>query len=82
MEKHYISRFVLSLVKGHHLQLRCCPLLFHNFKWFNIRKPWAYHTVIQKEVDELLAKGAIEPFTGGTGFYSNVYVVPKHAGCL
>ena len=37
---------------------------------------------IQKEVDELLAKGAIEPSSGGAGFYSSVFVVPKHTGGL
>ena len=42
----------------------------------------AHHPVIQKEVDELLAKGAIEPSSGGAGFYSNVFVVPKHTGGL
>ena len=29
----------------------------------------AYHPIIQKEVDELIAIGAIEPLTGGAGFY-------------
>ena len=33
-------------------------------------------------MDELLAKGAIEPPTGGVGFYSNIFVVPKHTGGL
>ena len=42
----------------------------------------AHHPVIQKEVDELLAKGAIEPSSGGAGFYSNIFVVPKHTGGL
>ena len=28
------DRFVLNMVKGHHLQLSCCHLLFHNFRWF------------------------------------------------
>ena len=42
----------------------------------------AHNPVIQKEVDELLAKGAIEPSSGGTGFYSSVFVVPKHTGGL
>ena len=36
-----------------------------------------YHPIIQKEVDELLAKGAIEPSSGGAGFYSSMFVVPK-----
>ena len=42
----------------------------------------AHHPVIQKEVDELLAKGAIEPSSGGAGFYSSMFVVPKHTGGL
>ena len=42
----------------------------------------AHHPIIQEELDELLAKVAIEPLTGGTGFYSNVFVVPKCTGCL
>ena len=40
----------------------------------------AYHPIIQKVVDELLAKGVIEPSSGGAGFYSSVFVVPKHTG--
>ena len=40
----------------------------------------AHHHVIQKEVDEPLAMGAIEPSTGGAGFYPNVFVVPKYMG--
>ena len=33
--------------------------------------------LIQKKVDELLAKGDIKPSSGGAGFYSSVFVVPK-----
>ena len=42
----------------------------------------AHHHVIQKEVDELLAKGVTEPSTAGAAFYSNVFVVTKHVGSL
>ena len=35
-----------------------------------------------RRLDELLAKGAIEPSSGGVGFYSNVFVVPKHTADL
>ena len=42
----------------------------------------AHHPIIQKAVDELLSKGAFEPSSGGAGFYSNVFVVPKHTGGL
>ena len=55
------NRFVLNMVRGHHLQLRSRPPLFRNFQHFNVKVPAAHHPVIQKEVDELLAKGAIEP---------------------
>ena len=61
---------VLNMVKGHHLQLRCYPLLFHNFKSFEIKATKAHHPVIPKKVDELLTMGAIEPSTGGAGFTS------------
>ena len=42
----------------------------------------APHPVIQKELDKLLAKGAIALSIGCAGFYSNVFVVPKHTGGL
>ena len=70
------------MVQGHHLQLRSHPPLFRNFRHFNVKVPAAHHPVIQKEVDELLAKGAIEPSSGGARFYSSVFVVPKHTGGL
>ena len=55
------NRFVLNMVRGHHLQLRSHPPLFLDFWHFNVKAAAAHHSVIQKEVDELLAKGAIEP---------------------
>ena len=76
------NRFVLNMVWGHHLQLRSCPSLFHDFWCFYVKVVTAYYPVIQKEVDELLAEGAIEPSSGGAGFYSSVFVVPKHTGGL
>ena len=42
----------------------------------------AYQPIIQMEVDELLAKGTIEPWTGGAGFYSVYFVVPSHTSSL
>ena len=42
----------------------------------------APHPVIQKDIDELLPKDVTEPLIGGTGIYSNLYVVPKHTGGL
>ena len=72
------NRFVLNMVWGHHLQLRSCPPLFHDFWHFNVKAASAHHPVIQKEVDELLAKRAIELSSGGVGFYSSMFVVPKH----
>ena len=66
------NRFVLHMVRCHHLQLRSHPPLFHDFWHFNVKAAAAHHPVIQKEVDELLAKGTIEPSSGGVGFYSSV----------
>ena len=68
------------MVWGHHLQLRSHPPLFCDFRHFNVKVAAAHHPIIQNEVDELLAKGAIEPSSGGGGFYSIVFVVPKHNG--
>ena len=65
------SRFVLNKVKGHHLQLRYHHPSSHNFKWLNIKPAMGNHPIIQKEVDELLAKGAIEPLMGVTVLYLN-----------
>ena len=61
---------------------RSHPPLFCDFWHFNVKVAAAHHPVIQKEVDELLAKGAIEPSSGGAGFYSSAFVVPKHTGGL
>ena len=68
VEEHYFNRFVLNMVKGHHLQLRSHPPLLGNFKVFSVKAAAAQHPIIQKEVYELLAKGAIEPLPGGVGF--------------
>ena len=76
------NRFVLNMVWGHHLQLRSHPPLFHDFCCFNVKVAAAHHPVIQKEVDELLAKETIEPSLDGAGFYSSMFVVPKHTGGL
>ena len=73
---------MLNKVCSHHLQLRFSPPLFHDFWHFNVKVAAAHHPVFQKEVDELLAKGAIEPSSGGTGFYSSLFVVPKHTGAF
>ena len=69
------------MVKGHHLQLQAGPLFCH-FQLFNVKVTSAHYSVIQKEGQELLAKKAVEPSTAGSGFYSNVFVVPKHVGAL
>ena len=76
------DRFVLNMVWGHHLQLRSYPPLFCDLRHFNVKAAAAHHPIIQKEVDELLTKGAIEPCSGGAGFYSSVFVVPKRTGGL
>ena len=64
------------MVQGHH------NMGFCNFQQFNVKAAAAHYPIIQKEVDELLAKGVIEPSSGGNGFYSSVFVVPKHTGGL
>ena len=64
------NRFVLNMVQGHHLQLGSCPPLFCNFWQFSVKAAAAHHPIIQKEVDELLAKGVIEPSSGDAGFCS------------
>ena len=74
------NRFVLNMVWGHHLQLRSHPPLFHDFWHFNVQAVAAHYSVIQREVDDFLAKGAIEPSSGGAGFYSSMFEVPKHTG--
>ena len=75
------NRFVLNMVQGHHFQLRSCPSLFCNFRQFNVKMAAAHHPIIQEE-HELLSEGAIEPSSSGAGFYSGVFVVPKHTGGL
>ena len=69
------NRFVLNMVWGHHLQLQSHPPLFCNFWQFNVKVATTHHPIIQKKVDELLAKGAIEPSSAGAGFYSSVLTV-------
>ena len=64
--------------RGNHHQLWSHLPLFHNFWQLNVKAATTHHPIIQKEVDELLAKGSIEPSSGGAGFYSRVFVVPKH----
>ena len=75
------NRFVLNMVQGHHLQLRSCPPLFCYFWQFNVKVAAALHPIIH-EVDELLSKGAIEPYSGFAGCYPSVFVIPEHTGGL
>ena len=50
------------MVKGHHPQFRCLTLLLCNLDRFD--KGIVVHcSVIQKEADDLLPRGATEPFT-------------------
>ena len=76
------NRYVFNMAQGHHLQFRSHSPLFHNFQQFNIQAAAAHHPIILKEEDELLAEGAFEPSSGAAGFYSSVFVVPKHTGGL
>ena len=46
---------------------------------------WGHHLQLRSHPPlfcELLAKGAIEPSSGGAGFYSSMFVVPKCTGGL
>ena len=63
------NRVVPNVIKDLHLQLRCHPPLLQKFLWFNIIAAMAHHPSIQKEVDEMLAKGSIEPWMGCAGLY-------------
>ena len=74
--------FVLNMVQGHYFQLRSFPALFCNFQQFSSKVAAAHHPIIQKEVDKMFAKGTVEPSSGGAGFYSSVFVVPKYSGGL
>ena len=76
------NRFVLNMDWSHHLQLWSQPPFFCYFWQFNVKAATAHHPIIQKEVDELLVKGAIEPSSGGAGFYSSMFVVPENTGGL
>ena len=60
---------MLHVVKGYHPQFRYYPKFYENFTWFNIAAAMAHHPNIQKEIDELSAKGFIEPLMVGAGFY-------------
>ena len=61
------------MVKGHHPQLRCHSLTFHKFKQFRIKAAVPDQPVIQKEVGNLLTKGAIVPHAGGVGFHFKMF---------
>ena len=74
-------KFVLDM-KGHYLQHSCHLPLFHNLRWFDIQATPAHHSIVQKEVDELLTKGSVGLSTVGAGFCPNIFVVPKHMGGL
>ena len=69
------------MVKLHHLQLRVCYPLFYNFHQFQVEAAWGHHPVIQKEVQQLVAKGSIEPSTVVLVSIP-VCVIPKHLGGL
>ena len=71
------NRYVLNMVKGQHLQLRCY-LHYSIISDGLTLAALAHHPIFQKEANEVLAKGTIESSsdTGGAGFYSNVFFVP------
>ena len=65
------------MVQDHHLQLRSCPPLSHNFWQFNVKAAEACHPIFQKEVDKLLAKGGNRTIFWWCWFLFSVFVVPK-----
>ena len=76
------NRFVLNMGQGHHLQPRLHPPLFCNLQQFIIKTAAAHHPISQKEVDELLVKGVLEPSSSDASFYSSVFVFHKCIGGL
>ena len=81
--------FSSSLINGEALHLTGLYLIWFGLTIFSscpilpcVKMAAAHHPIIQKEVDELLAKGVIKPSSGGTGFYSSVFVVPVHTAGL
>ena len=56
------------MAQGHHLRLWSHPPLFCQLLAVNVKAPTTHHPINQKEVDELLTKGATEPSSGGAGF--------------
>ena len=64
-----LKRLGFNIVRRCQLQLKCCPLLFHNYTWFNIKASGAHHLLL--EADKPIAKDAIELFSGTTGFCCN-----------
>ena len=67
------------MAKCHNLELRCHPLLFCNFIWFNIKECIDHHPIIQKEIGELFAKVPLT-MDGWCWLLLNVFVVPKCTG--
>ena len=47
--------------------------LFYNCKWFKGKASAAHHSVIEKDVNALLAKDAIAQSTDYGGVYSNLF---------
>ena len=64
------NKFMFNIVKDHLSILGPRPLLCCNFKLLNIKAATAHFPVISQEVNELLAKGTIEPSVDGADLYS------------
>ena len=76
------KRLMLNIITGPHLQFRSHTLLFHSFKWFNIDTAKFHHPVMQKEVNGLLSRDAIELSADGAGFQEYAFAVSRHTGGL
>ena len=73
---------MLNVVKGHHLSLRAWFALLCNFHWFIIKASIVYHPVIQRELQELLAKGQLNHQVVELVTIPMGVVVPKWLGGL
>ena len=76
------NRFVLNMVWGSPSFATVPSSLVPKLLVVKFQGSCSHHPNIQKEVDELLSKGTNEPSSGVAGFYSSMFVVPKHTGGL
>ena len=69
--------WIIQCTQGYHLELIGTPP--ENYPVLSPRRPPEQSRVLEREVQDLLAKDAIEPTTK-SGFFSPMFVVPKKDG--